>query len=169
MALPQPTLQATVTDSSIDFVGLVALCGLLLSSGFFSSRSLLPRRYSRELVCKAAYWPRYRSRRLVPYVVYTGCNCVPRDDLRYFRHRARFFLLVLVLERGTCLRVDYTHAFFLTRAFRPNAGQPRFPAIIYCHLISFVVIGQAHRDVIATRYSAFRYRDAIRSNTAANI
>lgn len=99
MALPQPTLQATVTDSSIEFVGLVALCGLLLSSGFFSSRSLLPRRYSRELVCKAAYWPRYRSRRLVPYVVYTGCNCVPRDDLRYFRHRARFFLLVLVLER----------------------------------------------------------------------
>lgn len=62
-------LQATVSDGSIEFVGLVALC--VLSPQPLLPRLLLPR-HSCGLVCKAS-WPA-SARRLVPYVVYTGCN-----------------------------------------------------------------------------------------------
>ena len=158
-----------MTDSSIEFVGLVALCGLPLSTGLSSCltvtlASSYVKRSAHTSLGTAALWTFS-----VPYVVYTGCNCARETGLSpiftdtepdYFPLSARF----RPIARYTLPTPFFP--FFLPSPMRASATKRvttgDFPPS--SRLISFAALGVEHRDVIATRCSAFRYRDAIRSN-----
>ena len=115
-----------MTDSSIEFVGLVALCSdfpsplVSLSLSRLGSRSLSSSSYVKRLahtsLGTAALWTFS-----VPYIVYTGCNCARETALSpIFTDTEYYFLLSARLQTDRSA-IHFAHVSFLlfSSAFSP--------------------------------------------------